>query len=49
MSNVYVLVESDDPKAMAGYAIDWSDLLEVHTAPVMEDAELSDVLKRVGT
>ena len=48
MSTVYVLVESDDPKALAGYAIDWSDLLMVETAPVMEDTELSDVLKRVG-
>ena len=48
MSKVYVLVESDDPKALAGYALDWSDLLEVETAPVMEDQELSDVLKHVG-
>jgi hypothetical protein len=48
MSTVYVLVESDDPKSLAGYAIDWSDLLVVETAPVMEDTELSDVLKRVG-
>ena len=48
MSKVYALVESDDPKALAGYAIDWSDLLNVETAPVMEDQELSDVLKRVG-
>ena len=48
MSKVYALVESDDPKALAGYAIDWSDLLEVETVPVMEDQELSEVLKRVG-
>lgn len=48
MSKVYVLVESDDPKALAGFAIDWSDLLAVQTAPVMEDRELSDVLTRVG-
>lgn len=48
MSKVYVLVESDDPKALAGYAIDWSDLLEVETVPVMEDQDLSDVLTRVG-
>lgn len=49
MSKVYVLVESTDPKALACYAIDWSDVLAVETAPVMEDTELSDVLKRVGT
>lgn len=48
MSKVYVLLESDDPKALAGYALDWSDLLEVETAPVMEDQILSDVLQRVG-
>lgn len=48
ISKVYVLIESDDPKALAGYAIDWSDLLEVETAPVMEDPELSAVLQRVG-
>ncbi len=48
MSQVYVLAESDDPKALAGFAIDWSDLLEVETAPVMEDQDLSDVLKRVA-
>jgi len=49
MSKVYVLAESDDPKALAGFAVDWSDLLEVATAPVMEDRELADVLTRVGT
>lgn len=48
ISKVYVLIESDDPKALAGYAIDWSDLLEVETAPVLEDPELSTVLQRVG-
>ena len=48
MRQVYVLLESDDPKALAGYAVDWSDLLGVHAAPVMEDTQLSDVLKRVG-
>jgi len=42
------LVKSDDPKASAGFAVGWSDLLAVETAPVMEDPELSDVLKRVG-
>ena len=33
MSKVYALVESDDPKALAGYAMDWSDLLEVGKHP----------------
>ncbi len=48
MSKVYVLAESDDPKALAGFAVDWSDLLDVETVPVMEDRELADVLTRVG-
>jgi hypothetical protein len=49
MSKVHVLMESDDPKALAGFAVDWSDLLEVETVPVMEDHELAAVLARVGT
>lgn len=48
MCKVYGLVKSDDPEALAGFAVEWSDLLAVETAPVMEDQELSDVLKRVG-
>lgn len=42
------LLESDDPKALAEFALQWSDLMKVEIAPVMEDQELSDVLKRVG-
>ena len=43
-----VLLESEDPKALTAFAHAWSDLLELTLAPVLEDQELSDVLKRAG-
>ena len=46
-SKVYVLVESQDAAALAQYAFEWSDLMEVHTVPVMDDARLMEVLERV--
>jgi hypothetical protein len=41
----FVLVESADPKALAGYARDWSDVCDIAIAPVIEDELLIDVLK----
>ena len=46
-SKVYVLVESQDAAALAQYAFDWSDLMDVHTVPVMDDTRLMEVLERV--
>jgi hypothetical protein len=43
-SRVYVLVETNDTRALARYAYEWSDLTDVQTFPVMEDRELVDVL-----
>lgn len=45
-SGGYVLVESDDPKLMAEFALQWTDLIEIRVYPVLEDPEVIDVLKR---
>lgn len=42
------LIESDDPKALAEFALMWSDLMELTIVPVLEDEQLSDVLTRIG-
>jgi hypothetical protein len=42
----FVLLESEDPQALTAFAREWSDLLELTITPVLEDQELSDVLKR---
>jgi hypothetical protein len=42
----FVLLESDDPKALTAFAHGWSDVLELTLAPVLEDQDLADVLKR---
>jgi Domain of unknown function (DUF3303) len=41
-----VLLESDDPQALAEFTRGWSDLLELTIAPVLEDQELAEVLRR---
>lgn len=40
------LLESDDPKALAELALQWSDLMQVEITPVIEDAQLAEVLQR---
>lgn len=42
------LLESDDPKALAEFALAWSDLMELTIVPVLEDEALSEVLQRIG-
>jgi hypothetical protein len=44
----FVLLESEDPKALTAFAHEWSDVVELTMAPVLEDQELSDVLKRAS-
>jgi Protein of unknown function (DUF3303) len=44
----FVLLESDDPKALTAFARGWSDVLELTLAPVLEDQDLADVLKRAS-
>jgi hypothetical protein len=41
-----VLLESDDPQALTAFAHGWSDVVELTLAPVLEDQDLADVLKR---
>ena len=45
-SGGYELVESDDPRAIAEFALMWSDLMKLSVAPVLEDEALTDVLNR---
>jgi hypothetical protein len=47
-SGGFVLVESDDPKALTQFALDWSDLMELQIVPVLEDQALAEVLQRAG-
>jgi hypothetical protein len=44
----FVLLESADPKALTAFAHGWSDVLELTLAPVLEDQDLADVLKRAS-
>jgi Protein of unknown function (DUF3303) len=39
-----VLLESEDPQALAAFAHAWSDVVELTMAPVLEDQALSEVL-----
>ncbi len=47
-SGGYDLLESDDPKALAEFALMWSDLMELTIVPVLDDESLTDVLSRSG-
>lgn len=47
-SGGFDLLESDDPQALAEFALMWSDLMELTIAPVLEDEQLSAVLQRIG-
>jgi hypothetical protein len=44
----YDLLESDDPQALAEFAMMWSDVMQIKIYPVLEDAALGEVLQRVG-
>jgi len=48
-SGGFDLMESDDIKAMTEFALMWSDIMELKFTPVIEDAALGEVLKRIGT
>jgi hypothetical protein len=41
-----VLLESEDPQALAAFAQGWSDVVELTLVPVLEDQALSEVLQR---
>jgi hypothetical protein len=42
------LLESEAPKALAAFAHSWSDLPGLTIVPVLEDQELSEVLRRAS-
>jgi Protein of unknown function (DUF3303) len=42
----FVLLESEDPQALTAFAQEWSDVVALTMAPVLEDQALSVVLKR---
>jgi hypothetical protein len=44
----FVLLESADPQALAAFAHGWSDVLALTRAPVLEDQDLAEVLKRAS-
>jgi hypothetical protein len=44
LSGGYSLVETDDPAAAYAFSLEWSDVLEMHIHPVIEDAEAGPAL-----
>lgn len=46
LSHGMCLCESDDAKAMTEFALWWTDCIELRCVPVVDDAELTDVLGR---
>jgi uncharacterized protein DUF3303 len=47
-SGGFDLLESNDAKALTEFSLMWSDLMELTIVPVLEDAELGEVLSRRG-
>ena len=45
LSGGFDLVETDDVKALTEFALMWSDLMELRLVPVIEDAQLGEVLQ----
>lgn len=46
-SGGFDLLESEDIQALTEFALMWSDVMELTIIPVLEDAQLSDVLQRI--
>ena len=44
----YSVVETDDPKAIADWILQWSDLLSYDVDPVIMDEELSELFEKHG-
>jgi hypothetical protein len=47
-SGGFDLIESNDAKALTNFSLAWSDLIDLSVVPVVEDADLSEVLKGFG-
>lgn len=43
LSGGFVLLETDEPQALADFAYQWSDLMNLEIVPVLEDEGLSRV------
>jgi len=41
----WMLVETDDPKALFAWVADWADLIDFNIDPVLTDAETAPILK----
>ncbi len=48
LSGGFDLVETDDARTLAEFSWQWNDLMRLEIHPVLEDAELAEVLRRVG-
>ena len=44
----FLLLETDDPKALTEFALGWSDLMQLEIFPVVDDQELGEVFTRLG-
>ncbi len=47
-SGGFDLLETDDAKALTEFSLMWSDLMELRLVPVIEDAQLGEVLQHAG-
>src|SRR5213593_810326 len=47
-SGGFDLLESDDARALTEFALMWSDVMELKVVPVVDDADLSETLRRSG-
>lgn len=45
-SGGFDLIESDDIEPLTEFALMWSDIMELRYVPVIEDAQLGEVLSR---
>ena len=48
-SGGFVLLESEDAKALAAFAHNWGDLMELNIVPVVDDESLMEVLDTLRT
>ena len=46
-SGGFLLLESEDLRALTEFSLMWSDLCELKLVPVLEDQPLTEVLKRL--
>jgi Domain of unknown function (DUF3303) len=47
-SGGFVLLESGSTAALTEFSLMWTDLMELKIVPVLEDAELGEMLSRFG-